>query len=129
MPLRLPAHRSHQPARPGTVSDLEKFTRARGLRVRRQQRPVDEVANLQICQRSSKVTVNGSEAQGAQLGYGQLRPRVHRRRVLKRLNLARRNFSSPYLVSLCFDYIVHLAGWDPSDIYDPTPELVVLVGL
>ena len=46
MALRLPAHRSHQPARPDTVTDLENFTRARGLRVRRQQRPVDEVANL-----------------------------------------------------------------------------------
>ena len=46
MLLRLPAHRSHQPARPDTFTDLENFTRARGLRVRRQQRPVDEVANL-----------------------------------------------------------------------------------
>jgi hypothetical protein len=34
------------PQGPTLFTDLENFTRARGLRVRRQQRPVDEVANL-----------------------------------------------------------------------------------
>ncbi len=47
MALRLPACPSFAPAaRPDTPSDLENFTCARGLRVSRQQRPVDEVANL-----------------------------------------------------------------------------------
>jgi hypothetical protein len=41
--------------------------------------------------------------------------------ILKRLNLARRNFSNPYLVSPFCDYIVHLAGWwHPHFSYDPT---------
>ena len=33
MALRLPGHRSHQPARPDTSTDHENFTRARGIRV------------------------------------------------------------------------------------------------
>ncbi len=82
-----------------------------------------------LCRQHS--TAKGPDATGSAVGVRSVTPpsrfcagRVHCqwRRVLKRLNLARRNFSSPYLVSLFFDYIVHQAGWwDPSDIYDPTP--------
>jgi hypothetical protein len=79
----------------------------------------------QICPRPSKVS--GSEATGSAVGVRSVAPPSRncagraQGRVLKRLNLARRNFSNPYLVSSFFDYIVHLAGWwDPSPIY-PTP--------
>ncbi len=83
----------------------------------------------QICPRSSKV--NGPEATGSAAGVRSVAPPSRncagraQGRVLKRLNLARRNFSNPYLVSSFFDCIVHLAGWwDPSPIYDPTQYLL-----
>jgi hypothetical protein len=91
--------------------------------VRRQQRPVDDVANLSALIEGEWVRGHRERRWGAVscAAVAKLRGARALEEILKRLNLARRNFSNPYLVSSFFDYIVHLAGWwDPSPIYDPT---------
>jgi hypothetical protein len=93
------------------------------LGVRRQQRPVDEVANLSALIEGEWVRGHRERRWGAVscAAVAKLRGARALEEILKRLNLARRNFSNPYLVSSFFDYIVHLAGWwHPHFSYDPT---------
>ena len=92
-------------------------------RVRRQQRLGDKVANLSALIEGEWVRGHRERRWGAVscAAVAKLRGARALEEILKRLNLARRNFSNPYLVSPFCDYIVHLAGWwDPSPIYDPT---------
>jgi hypothetical protein len=92
-------------------------------RVRRQQRPVDEVANLSALIEGEWVRGHRERSWGAVscAAVAKLRGARALEEILKRLNLARRNFSNPYLVSPFCDYIVHLAGWwHPHFSYDPT---------
>jgi hypothetical protein len=93
------------------------------LGVRRQQRPVDEVANLSALIEGEWVRGHRERRWGAVscAAVAKLRGARALEEILKRLNLARRNFSNPYLVSSFSDYIVHLAGWwHPHFSYDPT---------
>ena len=96
--------------------------------MRRQQRPVDEVANLSALIEGEWVRGHRERSWGAVScdAVAKLRGARALEEILKRLNLARRNFSNPYLVSSFFDYIVHLAGWwHPHFSYDPTPKQYV----
>jgi hypothetical protein len=71
------------------------------LGVRRQQRPVDEVANLSALIEGEWVRGHRERRWGAVscAAVAKLRGARALEEILKRLNLARRNFSNPYLVS------------------------------
>ena len=99
-------------------------------RVRRQQRLGDKVANLSALIEGEWVRGHRERRWGAVscAAVAKLRGACAWEEILKRLNLARRNFSNPYLVSPFCDYIVHLAGdlagwWHLHFSYDPQLQL------
>jgi hypothetical protein len=107
--------------------------------VRRQQRPVDEVANLSTTfdgegvrgNRECSLDAASCAASGMRHGEFARAQVAQLRRVLQRLNLARRNFinfitsSNPYLFSVSFflRYNVHGRVVAPHFSYDGDPTI------